>query len=103
MNKISEQAARVEAEIKKLEAMGGSITGMGKQVRDSVFARFPVVFVLLSIFGLVATLYGFEKVVDEVDFFMNIQDDHIHLILSASPCNSVSYMMQVVKGKSSCG
>ncbi|USN88555.1 MAG: hypothetical protein H6780_03655 [Candidatus Nomurabacteria bacterium] len=79
MNKISEQAARVEAEIKKLEAMGGSITGMGKQVRDSVFARFPVVFVLLSTFGLVATLYGFEKVIDEVDFFA----EHPFMILLA--------------------
>lgn len=32
---------------------------------------------------------------------LNIQDDHIHLILSASPRDSVSYMMQMIKGKSS--
>ncbi|MEZ4195162.1 MAG: transposase [Candidatus Paceibacterota bacterium] len=32
---------------------------------------------------------------------LNIQDDHIHLILSASPRDSVSYLMQIIKGKSS--
>ncbi len=32
---------------------------------------------------------------------LNIQEDHIHLILSASPRDSVSYMMQIIKGKSS--
>ncbi|MCA9354696.1 MAG: hypothetical protein KC877_04215 [Candidatus Kaiserbacteria bacterium] len=69
MNKISEQAQRVEVEIKKLEAMGGSLTGKSKRLRDSVFARFPVLFVLLSTFGLVATLYGFEKAIDQVDYF----------------------------------
>ena len=31
----------------------------------------------------------------------DIQDDHIHLILSASPRDSVSYIMQMIKGKSS--
>ena len=32
---------------------------------------------------------------------LNVQDDHIHLILSASPRDSVSYIMQMIKGKSS--
>ena len=30
---------------------------------------------------------------------LNVQDDHIHLILSASPRDSVSYIMQMIKGK----
>lgn len=68
MNKITEQRERVEAEIKKLETMGGSLSGRAKKMRDSAFARFPVVFVLLSTFGLVATLYGFEKVIDQTEF-----------------------------------
>lgn len=32
---------------------------------------------------------------------LNIQEDHIHLIISASPRDSVSYIMQILKGKSS--
>lgn len=32
---------------------------------------------------------------------LNIQDDHIHMILLASPRYSVSYIMQIMKGKSS--
>ena len=32
---------------------------------------------------------------------LNIQDDHVHLIISVSPRDSVSYMMQIIKGKSS--
>ena len=69
MSKISEQTQLVEAEIRKLEDMGGSLSGKAKKLRDSAFTRFPVVFMLLSTCGLVATLYGFEKVIDEVGFF----------------------------------
>jgi putative transposase len=32
---------------------------------------------------------------------LNIQEDHIHLVLSASPRDSISYVMQLLKGKSS--
>lgn len=32
---------------------------------------------------------------------MSIQDDHVHLVLSASPRASVSFIMQVIKGKDS--
>ena len=32
---------------------------------------------------------------------LNIQDDHVHMILLASPRDSISYIMQIVKGKSS--
>lgn len=32
---------------------------------------------------------------------LNIQEDHIHLILLATPRDSVSYIMQILKGKSS--
>lgn len=32
---------------------------------------------------------------------LNIQDDHIHLCLLANPKVSVSYIMQIIKGKSS--
>jgi putative transposase len=32
---------------------------------------------------------------------LSIQDDHIHLVLLATPRDSVSYIMQILKGKSS--
>ena len=32
---------------------------------------------------------------------LNIQEDHIHLCLLATPRDSVSYIMQIIKGKSS--
>ena len=32
---------------------------------------------------------------------LNIQDDHIHLCLLTTPRDSVSYVMQILKGKSS--
>ena len=32
---------------------------------------------------------------------LNIQDDHIHLVLLGTPRDSTSYIMQIIKGKSS--
>ncbi len=40
--------------------------GRGRQV---VFERFPLVFTLLGTFGVVATFYGFEALIDRVDVF----------------------------------
>ena len=37
--------------------------------RENAFSRFPLLFVLMSSFGLVATFYGFEKVIDQIGFF----------------------------------
>ena len=74
---IDEQKKKVEAELQKLEVMGG---GLGKKVlgiRDSAFTRYPLLFVLLSSFGLVATFYGFEKVIDNIPFF----EQNPHMIL----------------------
>jgi len=36
--------------------------------RKSAFERFPLLFTLLTTFGLVATLYGFQRLIDKVDF-----------------------------------
>ena len=35
----------------------------------SVFGRFPLPFTLLGAFGLVATFYGFEGIIDRIDIF----------------------------------
>lgn len=37
--------------------------------RDNAFNRFPLLFTLLGAFGLVATFYGFERVIDKINFF----------------------------------
>ncbi len=34
-------------------------------------AKFPLIFVLLATFGFVSVLYGFEKMIDRVDLFVN--------------------------------
>jgi len=35
--------------------------------RQAAFNRFPLLFTLLGTFGLVATFYGFEGLIDQVD------------------------------------
>ncbi|MBI2589097.1 hypothetical protein HYW35_02760 [Candidatus Saccharibacteria bacterium] len=49
------------------------------QHRDSAFGRFPLLFTLLGAFGLVATFYGFERIIDKITFFAN----HPFLLLGA--------------------
>ncbi len=39
--------------------------------RQVVADRFPLSFALLTTFGFVSTLYGFEKLIDRVDLFNN--------------------------------
>lgn len=41
------------------------------QTRRTVFERFPLVFTLLATFGLVATLYGFEGIINRIDLLAN--------------------------------
>jgi hypothetical protein len=41
------------------------------QKRESVFSRFPLLFTLLGTFGVVATFYGFEHLIDKFSFFSN--------------------------------
>ncbi|MDA8611350.1 hypothetical protein N9L18_00600 [Candidatus Pacebacteria bacterium] len=67
---IHQQKEKVESEIKKLESMGHSFSGRLRSARDSAFTKFPLIFVLLSSFGLVATFYGFEKVIDQIPYFI---------------------------------
>ena len=62
-------------QIKKFEEgitkVGTNVTKQAKGLRDSTFTRFPIIFSLLTTFGLVATLYGFEKVIDNISFLSN--------------------------------
>ena len=37
--------------------------------RQAVFKRFPLLLTLLATFGVVATLYGFERIIDTIPIF----------------------------------
>jgi hypothetical protein len=39
--------------------------------RESVAERYPMTFALVGTFGLVSTFYGFEKMIDNVQVFVN--------------------------------
>jgi len=39
--------------------------------RESVAERYPMTFALIGTFGLVSTFYGFEKLIDSVQLFVN--------------------------------
>ncbi|HEX9594531.1 MAG TPA: hypothetical protein VF996_00110 [Candidatus Saccharimonadales bacterium] len=56
-NKISKEAAVLGAKEKEL-------VGQIIKRKRAVFERFPLVFTLLGSFGLVATFYGFERLID---------------------------------------
>jgi hypothetical protein len=60
---------KLEGEIHRLTEASSHVTEHARGLRNSTFARFPIIFTLLTTFGLVATLYGFEKVIDRIDFF----------------------------------
>ena len=39
--------------------------------RDTYAQKYPALFALGATFGLVSILYGFEKIIDRLDFFAN--------------------------------
>lgn len=39
--------------------------------RQKASDKHPLIFTLLASFGLVATFYGFERVIDRIDLFVN--------------------------------
>lgn len=41
------------------------------QKRQNAVQRYPLFFTLLGAFGLVATFYGFEGIIDNIDFLAN--------------------------------
>jgi hypothetical protein len=42
-----------------------------KARRESIAERYPMTFALIGTFGLVSTFYGFEKIIDSIDLFVN--------------------------------
>lgn len=47
------------------------VVGKAVKERETLAQKFPLFFGLLGTFGFVATLYGFEKLIDKVDLFVN--------------------------------
>jgi hypothetical protein len=41
------------------------------QQRDSAFKRFPLLFILLATFGLSATFYGFQHLIEKIPLLAN--------------------------------
>lgn len=41
------------------------------KIRDSYVEKFPWIFAIAGAFGIVATFYGFEKLIDKVELFVN--------------------------------
>lgn len=39
--------------------------------RRTIAHRYPLIFGLITTFGFVCTLYGFEKLIDRIDFLIN--------------------------------
>ncbi|HIA92108.1 TPA: hypothetical protein EYO12_03265 [Candidatus Saccharibacteria bacterium] len=60
---------RVSRFLKALLDTEKAVSEKIKGTKESAFDRFPIVFTLLGVFGLVATLYGFEGLIDKVDLF----------------------------------
>lgn len=56
---------REEALIAKEKAIAERLS----KDREAAFERFPLLFTLLGSFGLVATFYGFERMIDQIDVF----------------------------------
>lgn len=47
------------------------IVQLAAKERETLAQRFPLTFALIGTFGLVSTFYGFEKLIDSVDLFVN--------------------------------
>ncbi len=42
-----------------------------RRSRESIAQRYPLTFALIGTFGLVSTFYGFEKIIDSIQLFVN--------------------------------
>jgi hypothetical protein len=55
--------------IKSLESLTHKLHDKLDNYRQTAFHKFPFLFVALSTFGLTATIYGAEKIIDKSVFF----------------------------------
>jgi len=57
-------------QIHRLEEVTHKLGTKVSSYRNSAVKRYPHLFILLTTFGFVALLYGFEKVIDTIPFFV---------------------------------
>lgn len=55
----------------QLQRLEQNINTVATPVRERVFRRFPILFVLATTFGVAAVFFGFERIIAEVDFLYN--------------------------------
>ena len=53
----------------KIKNVEREVEVLVEPARKTVFKRFPVLFTLLSTFGVVCVLFGFERLITEISFF----------------------------------
>lgn len=56
-----------ETPIKKVVEIEEHVVHRLAESRNNALARFPLLFTLLTTFGIVATFYGFEHLIDSID------------------------------------
>jgi len=61
----------LEESVEDLSLTVQRLTNRFNATRRDVFTRFPLAFTLLGAFGFVATLYGFENLIDRIPLFAN--------------------------------
>lgn len=64
MASIEEIKSREQVLVEKEKQLYARLT----ETRNRATTRFPLLFALLATFGLVATYYGFEHIIDSIDF-----------------------------------
>lgn len=42
-----------------------------RKLRDTYANKYPALFALAGAFGIVCTFYGFEKIIDQIELFVN--------------------------------
>jgi predicted ABC-type sugar transport system permease subunit len=68
MDELKTEIKKAPTDIKQVEQ--NVVTKLATS-RDSAYERFPLLFMLLASFGLVATFYGFEGIIDQIDALAN--------------------------------
>ena len=60
--------ATVDAMAVSLQKTERQLDRMAQPVRQRVLSRFPILFTLLTTFGVAATFFGFERILAEITF-----------------------------------
>ncbi len=62
---------REKAAVQRLTDKEKAVVGRLAEKKQHVLDRVPLLFTLLGAFGLVATFYGFEHLIDSIDLLAN--------------------------------